>query len=170
MQTYNGKPVFTTALALHVNNVAQPVKTAQYDEDVLSRIELVLELRETLLHNSVVIANQAAKLRRERGWKVTTIKGCNKKNLFIYIEGNNGIYVIFETPLTVLTPRDHDNFRHRHGYALLQAIEAIRLDTMMAKTIEPEPVAIEATGPVIEEPYKPVGLFERFFTWLSKKT
>lgn len=173
MRTYNGRKIYTASMAQVVGSVTGAERALGITAEDHTHLKMVTQFKETLLHKSVVIANEAGVLRRERGWKVTTVKGCNKKNLYAYIEGTDGVYVILETPATVLTPRDRAKFQERPDAELLNLIEAIRihcfnLETQVAPVAEDdEPQSITASGPAIHEPSAPTGFWTKVLSWFT---
>lgn len=133
----------------------------------------------TLINKSVVVASAAARLKKQEGRRVQTVKGYKGRNLFAYIETDTCFYFILETPLFVLMPNDRKLLQESPVWNLLQQVEQLRAavwvesaeQTDSTDTVHPanESPLIHAPGPVIEESPNTPGLFERFVRWLAFK-
>ena len=177
--TSNGKVILTTVLAELVKQNATLFRGMGYGEDDHSDLLKLIGYRDTLLNKSVVIAQAAGKLRRDEGRRVQTVKGSSGRNLYAYIEGDQAIYVILETPVNVLLPKDRAHLQGTEAWQLITLIDEIRVSTMdtLAKAAERTTTAnvsvnedpIIADGPVIEETQHKPGIFERAVRWIAAK-
>lgn len=170
MITLHGKPIYTpTMLQLSRDTMIESPSFTDIDLERLAKLE---DYKAYLINAFTVIAAGAGRLRREEGLRVTTIKGCKGRNLYAFIEAQDAIYVLLETPLTTILPKDRDHLKTSEHYQLVATIEEIRVKVMDIRNAKPEPIITpddNVDTPRLDEPYKPVGVFERFLHWLTSK-